>query len=248
MALYAMGDLHLSFSTPEKSQERFGKIWKDHEWKAKANIEKLVKPDDTLVLTGDHSWGGNLVQAQRDLDFIAALPGRKILLRGNHDRFWKANQTQKLNDIYQGKLLFLQNNFYSYNDYALVGTKGFCFEGPFFVDTRTNLITGYDKAAYEESVKLVDREKTRLMTGINAAKEAGYTKFIMFLHYPPTSIIQTDSEFTRIAEEIGAEQATHSPSDGKERFPDSVHDRYHGVKYSLVSGDYLNFKPIRVLK
>ena len=248
MALYAMGDLHLSFSTPEKSQERFGKIWKDHEWKAKANIEKLVKPDDTIVLTGDHSWGNNLVQAQRDLDFIAALPGRKILLRGNHDRFWKANQTQKLNDIFQGKLLFLQNNFYSYNDFALVGTKGFCFEGPFFVDTRTNLITGYDKAAYEESVKLVEREKTRLMTGINAAKAAGYTKFIIFLHYPPTSIIQTDSEFTRIAEEIGAEQVIYSHSHGKERFHDSIHGRYHSVKYSLVSGDYLNFKPIRVLK
>ncbi|MQN00805.1 MAG: metallophosphoesterase [Lachnospiraceae bacterium] len=248
MALYALGDLHLSFSNPEKSQERFGKIWKDHEWKAKKNIEKLVKPDDTLVLTGDHSWGNNLVQSQRDLEFIAAFPGRKILLRGNHDHFWKANQTKKLNDIFKGRLYFLQNNFYTYKDYALVGTKGFCFEGPFYVDTRTNMITGYDRDAFEHSKELIERERSRLVTGINAAKEAGFKKFIIFLHYPPTSILETDSTFTRIAEELGVEQVIYSHSHGRERFHDSIHGMHHGVKYSLVSGDYLNFKPIKVLK
>lgn len=248
MALYALGDLHLSFGNPEKSQERFGRIWHDHEWKAKKNIEKLVKPEDTIVLTGDHSWGNNLVQCKRDLDFIEAFPGKKILLRGNHDHFWPANKTRKLNDIFDGRLYFLQNNFYTYKDYALVGTKGFCFEGPFYVDRRNGMITGYDKDAYEHAKVLVEREKKRLMTGIDAARAAGYSKFIIFLHYPPTSIIETDSAFTRIAEEISAEQVIYSHSHGKERFYDSIHGRYHGVKYSLVSGDYLNFRPIRVLK
>ena len=245
--LYALGDLHLSFSNPEKSQERFGKVWKDHEWKAKKNIERLVKPEDTLVLTGDHSWGNNLDQCRKDLEFIADFPGRKILLRGNHDHFWDAGKTRKLNEWADGRLFFLQNNFYPYKDYALVGTKGFCFEGPFYVNTINGMITGYDRAAYEHSLVLIERERKRLCVSIEAARAAGFSKFIIFLHYPPTSILENDSVFTRIAEEIGAEQVIYSHSHGKERFHDSIQGSYHGVKYSLVSGDYLNFRPQKVL-
>ena len=81
------------------------------------------------MITGDHSWGRDLAECQADLDFIMALPGRKILLRGNHDMFWDAKKTEDLNEMFRGKLEFLQNNFYTYEDYALVGTKGYCYEG-----------------------------------------------------------------------------------------------------------------------
>ena len=85
------------------------------------------------MITGDHSWGRNLEEGQADLDFIMALPGRKILLRGNHDMFWDAKKTEKLNEMFKGKL-------------------------------------------------------ERLRCSFEVAKAAGYEKFIMFLHYPPTSI------------------------------------------------------------
>ena len=128
MSLYAIGDFHLSF-TVHKPMDVFDKRWKNHVVKIEKYWKKKVTENDTVVITGDHSWGRNLEECQADLDFIMALPGRKILLRGNHDMFWNAKKTEKLNEMFRGKLEFLQNNFYTYEDYALVGTKGYCYEG-----------------------------------------------------------------------------------------------------------------------
>ena len=128
MALYAIGDFHLSF-TANKPMDVFGSEWKNHVRKIEKYWKKYVKETDTAVITGDHSWGRNLDECKEDLEFIEALPGRKILLRGNHDMFWDAKKTERLNSLYDGRLSFLQNNFYAYEDYALVGTKGYCYEG-----------------------------------------------------------------------------------------------------------------------
>ena len=91
MALYALGDMHLAFSV-DKPMDRFGKVWKKHEEKIAKNCGEVIQREDTLVITGDHSWGRKLPEAEKDLDFIAKLPGRKILLRGNHDMFWDAKK------------------------------------------------------------------------------------------------------------------------------------------------------------
>ena len=143
MSLYALGDLHLSFQS-DKSMDIFGSVWKRHEKKIEKYVNRIVTPDDTLVLTGDHSWGRKLPECREDLAFIERLPGRKILLRGNHDMFWDAKKTERLNEEYKDRLFFLQNNFAVYEDYALVGTKGFTFEGPFYLDRWGN-ITGWDE-------------------------------------------------------------------------------------------------------
>ena len=119
MSLYALGDLHLSFQS-DKSMDIFGSVWKRHERKIEKYVNRIVKPDDTLVLTGDHSWGRKLPECREDLAFIERLPGQKILLRGNHDMFWDAKKTERLNEEYKGRLFFLQNNFAVYEDYALV--------------------------------------------------------------------------------------------------------------------------------
>ena len=128
MSLYAIGDFHLSF-TVNKPMDVFDKRWKNHVVKIEKYWKRKVTENDTVVITGDHSWGRDLAECQADLDFIMALPGRKILLRGNHDMFWDAKKTENLNEMFRGKLEFLQNNFYTYEDYALVGTKGYCYEG-----------------------------------------------------------------------------------------------------------------------
>ena len=92
MALYALGDLHLGFQRG-RSMDAFGKVWKNHEKKIEKYVNRTVGPDDTLVLTGDHSWGRKLDESREDLAFIESLPGRKILLRGNHDMFWYVSKT-----------------------------------------------------------------------------------------------------------------------------------------------------------
>ena len=93
----------------------------------------------------------------------------------------------------------------------------------------------------------MERELARLRTSFELAKGDGYRKFIMFLHYPPTNIMERTSGFTDMAEEYGAEQVIYAHCHGESRFYDSVHGEYRGVRYSLVSGDYLRWKPFRVL-
>ena len=97
MSLFAIGDLHLHFQSELKAPGQLQEaVWKNHDVKFRQNCEKLIKPDDTLVLVGDHSWGKKLPECEKDLEYISALPGRKILLRGNHDMFWDAKKTDEL--------------------------------------------------------------------------------------------------------------------------------------------------------
>lgn len=231
MSLYAMGDLHLSFAA-DKPMDVFGKEWNNHVKKIERYWRTMVHEDDMAVITGDHSWGRNLEESRADLDFIAALPGRKILLRGNHDMFWDAKKTYRLNEMYKGRLAFLQNNYYAYGDYALVGTKGYCYEG---------------KDSPEHFEKIVRRELDRLRMSFELAAADGYDRFIMFLHYPPTSIGEMESGFTRMAEEYGASQVIYSHCHGEARYQDSFLGEVNGIEYRLVSSDYLGFRPVRIL-
>ena len=245
MALYALGDMHLAFSV-DKPMGRFGKVWVKHEEKIAKNCGRMIQAGDTFVITGDHSWGRKLPEAEKDLDFIAKLPGRKILLRGNHDMFWDAKKTPSLNERYEPRLCFLQNNYYSYRDYALVGTKGYTFEGPFFINSRGEII-GWNEDDEKKAQKLVKREAERLRISFEAAKKDGFKKYIMFLHYPPTNVLESESVFTQMAEEYGAEHVVYSHCHGEARFGDSIRGMHHGIRYHLVSGDYLNFKPEKIL-
>ena len=247
MSLYAIGDLHLHFQSPLKARAQMKeRVWKNHEEKFKRNCARLITGEDTLVLVGDHSWGRSLSECEEDFRFIADLPGRKILTRGNHDMFWDAAKTEALNERFAGRLSFLQTNFFSYRDYALVGTKGYTFEGPFYINSRGKIV-GWDEEAEEHAKRLVERELVRLRASFEAARADGYRKYIMFLHYPPTNILEDGSGFTEMAEEYGAEQVIYAHCHGEARFHDSIEGEKNGVLYSLASGDYLRWQPMRVL-
>ena len=248
MSLYAIGDLHLHFQSELKAPGQLhGRIWKNHERVFMDNCRRTVRDDDTLVLLGDHSWGRNLDACREDLEYICALPGRKILLRGNHDQFWDAKKTEALNEMYKGKLFFLQNNCAEYGTYALVGTKGFIFEGPYCVDRRTGRVLGWDIPAKEHADKLIDRETDRLRKSFESAISRGFSRFIMFLHYPPTDILKPESPYTRMAEEYGAEKVIYAHCHGASRFSDSLNGMHNGIEYRLASGDYLKWQPMCVL-
>ncbi len=247
MALYAIGDLHLHYQTALSARIIMrDRVWRNHEDLFRRICNEMILPDDTLVLVGDNSFGRKLDECELDMQFIADLPGKKILLRGNHDYYWDMKKTGALNEFFAGKLSFLQNNYFTYENYALVGTKGHCFEGPFYLD-RKGRILGWDEKNEERSGNLVKREADRLLNSFEAARVAGYRKYLMFLHYPPTNILEEESPFTKIAEEYGAEQVIYAHSHGESRFHDSIQGEYHGIVYSLVSGDYLKWRPKRIL-
>ena len=140
---------------------------------------------------------------------------------------------------------FLQNNYAPYGDVALVGTKGYTFEGPFQV--RGGRIVGWDRAEEARAQKLVEREAQRLEASFEAARADGFSRFILFLHYPPTSILERNSVFTAMAERYGAEQVVYAHCHGAHRFHDSLEGRHHGITYRLVSGDYLRWVPEKIL-
>ena len=247
MALYALGDLHLHFGSPLKSEaQQNDPRWRGHEARALRAIRASVRPEDTLVLVGDHSWGKTEAELAPDFAWIEALPGRKVLVRGNHDLFWDAKKTARLNERFAGRLFFLQDNFFPYGDAALVGTKGFTFEGPFWVD-RAGRVVGWDEDARAHADKLVARELARLDRSFQAAAAAGFRRFVVFLHYPPTSILERESAFTALCERWGAEQVVYAHCHGESRFHDSLEGLHRGVRYALVSGDYRNWQPLRVL-
>ncbi len=247
MSLYAIGDLHLHYQSELRAPGQLrDPVWKKHEEKFQKNCGKLITDVDTLVLVGDHSWGRNLSECETDLQYIRDLPGRKILTRGNHDMFWEAKKTGQLNARYQPHLTFLQDSYESYQDYALVGTKGFTFEGPFYLDGRRRIV-GWDEERELHAKKLAERELQRLRISFELAKADGYRKYIMFLHYPPTSILEERSGFTDMAEEYGAEQVIYAHCHGESRFYDSIHGEFRGRTYHLVSGDFLRWKPLKIL-
>ena len=248
MSLYAIGDLHLHYQSVLKAPGQLhDRVWKNHEEKFRKNCGKMITDADTLVLVGDHSWGKTLPECETDLQYICDLPGRKILTRGNHDMFWDVKKTGQLNELYKPHLTFLQDSFEAYRDYALVGTKGFTFEGPFYLDRRGRII-GWDEEAEIHAKKLVERELVRLRKSFEMAKAAGFQKYIMFLHYPPTNILEERSGFTDMAEEYGAEKVIYAHCHGESRFHDSIQGEYRGRTYDLASGDYLRWKPLKILE
>ena len=247
MSLFTIGDLHLHFQSELKAPGQLhGSVWKGHEEKFRINCAKMLTDQDTLVLVGDHSWGKNLAACTEDFRYIADLPGRKILTRGNHDMFWDAKKTAVLNRQFQPELTFLQDGYEVYRNYALIATKGHTFEGPFYLNRRGQII-GWDEAEEEHSKKLVERELTRLRASFEKAKADGFRKLILFLHYPPTNILEDRSGFTDIAEEYGAEQVIYAHSHGESRFHDSIEGEFRGRLYRLVSGDFLKWTPLKIL-
>ncbi len=246
MSLFAIGDLHLSILSETRRMRFLGKhydlykpmdvfdpVWKNHADRIERYWKRRIREDDVVVVTGDHSWGKNLDECRRDFAYIEALPGRKILLRGNHDMFWEVKHTEWLNREFADRLFFLQNNYAVYGDYALVGTKGYSYDPT--------------DDSWEHFVKIRDRELGRLRVSFEKARLAGYRKYVMFLHYPPTSIGEEESCFTRLAREYGVKQVVYSHCHGEKRYYDSLHGTVDGISYLLVSSDFLCFKPKMIL-
>ncbi len=228
MGLYAISDLHLGFNL-DKPMDIFGDNWKDHEDKIRNNWISKITEKDTVLIAGDISWGINQKESLEDLNWIESLPGKKIISKGNHDYWW--NSISKLNKMFENTK-FIQNNFFTYEDYAICGTRGW-------------ICPGSDKFT-EEDTKIFKREIIRLKLSLDSAKAAGYNKFIVMLHYPPTNEKFQKSEFIEVVEEYNVEKVIygHLHGDALKRVYSGVHGN---IDYIVTSADYLDFNPIQLL-
>ena len=229
MALYGIADLHLSFEA-DKPMNIFGENWADHEEKIKENWLKKIKDKDTVLIPGDISWAMKLQEAMTDLRWINSLPGRKILLRGNHDYWWSS--ISKMNNLFDN-MFFLQNNYYMYKDYALCGTRGWTCPNDVKFDD-------HDK-------KIYDREIHRLRLSLESAKKDGFKKYIVMTHYPPTNEKFEKSGFVDIYEEYKVERVIYGHLHGKDSFKMGLKGIYNNVEYILLSCDFVNFNPVKIM-
>ena len=123
MAFYAIGDLHLSGAPPTKPMDVFGPQWKDHREKIIQHWKETIGTDDTIILCGDTSWFMDLSDAiEKDFSMLSALPGKKIILKGNHDYWWSS--MRKLEQAFKGRFQFLHNSCVVEKDTAICGTRG----------------------------------------------------------------------------------------------------------------------------
>ena len=229
MAIYIIADLHLSFNT-NKPMDIFGHNWQNYEEKIKQDWISKVKQEDLVILPGDFSWETYLEDTEEDFNFINNLPGKKILLKGNHDYWWTT--VTKLNKLYDD-MRFLQNNFYECGDYAICGTRGWTCPNDVKFD--------------EDDEKIYKREAHRLKLSLDAAKKAKYDKIIVMTHYPPTNDKLEDSLFTEIYEQYNVEKVVYGHLHGKESFKMGLKGEQNGVDYILASCDYTNFKLVKIM-
>ena len=227
MALYAIGDLHLSLAN-DKPMDIFGDVWESHEEKLKAGFSAL-NDDDVCVLCGDLSWGMGIDECLEDFRFIDALPGRKIILKGNHDYWWstasKAKAFFEKNGISTIDILY--NNFIPYGDCAICGTRGWFYE---------------EEKGGEHDKKIMRREVMRLETSLKAA---GDRQKLVFLHYPPIYQKYRCDEILELLRMYDVKLCCYGHIHGKGRQLafGGWHER---TEYKLVSADNLNFVPLKL--
>lgn len=228
MALYAIGDLHLSLGT-DKPMDIFGGAWVGYMEKLREGMS-VIKEEDTTVLLGDLSWALGLDSAKEDFAWIDQIPGKKIILKGNHDYWWSTAAKFYKFCQEQGfsNQLILNNNHYEYDGFAICGTRGWFFE---------------EERSSDHDGKVFRRELMRLEASL---KSAGDLPKIVFLHYPPRYRGYECTEILYLLKKYEVRQCfyghLHGASHGL-----AMEGLWDGVEFRLVSADRLNFRPFKVI-
>ena len=232
MAIYAIADLHLSLNNP-KPMDIFGNNWKDHHKKIMDNWINTVKDEDTVLSPGDFSWETYLEETEKDFRYLNELPGTKVLLKGNHDYWWttKANIKKYLMKNSFNTIKILHNNSYEIENYIIAGTRGW----------------DYSK---KDEKKIIEREINRLQISLDSAKSIKNDKeIIVCMHYPPISKNFIENEYEQrilnIFKEYGVKQCIYGHLHGTAH-GQAVIGIIEGIKFQLVSADFLDFKLLRI--
>jgi len=227
MAIWAISDFHLSFGV-DKPMNIFGENWDGYEEKIKKNWLENITEEDTVLMAGDFSWGMYLEETIRDFEFLETLPGKKIMIKGNHDYWWetlnKLNIFKKQNNF--NSIEFLHNNFFAVDDYAICGTRGWEF--------------GAGEVTGEQDKKVYEREKERLTRSLSLAQNAGYENIIAMLHYN----VGINDEYVEILKKYGVKKCIFGHLHGKIDF---LSYEREGINFICTSCDLINFMPVKIL-
>ena len=228
MSLFVIGDLHLSLGE-DKPMDVFSG-WNDYVQRLENNWRRLITDDDTVVIAGDISWAMKLEETLTDFRFIHSLPGKKLLLKGNHDYWWatkkKMDEFISVNHLVSLSILF--NNAFRVGEYAVCGTRGWFLENE-----------------APEDIKVLNREVGRLKMSLEQAKKLGGEP-VVFLHYPPYYRGLECSEMMDVLLEYGVKKCYYGHIHGKKNFRLAFEGEYRGINFRLISGDKVEFVPVLV--
>ena len=231
MSIYVIADLHLSFST-DKPMNIFGSNWDNHANKIREDWISKVKNEDTVLLLGDFSWAMTFKEAKPDFEYLNSLPGRKIMLKGNHDYWW--NTVKKIKEF------LLENDF---NNIDILYNNSYLIENKIICGTR-----GWTLNNDEENEKVLNRELIRLELSLkNGIEKYGEDKeIIACLHYPPTSEeLMENSKFIKLMNKYNVKKCYYGHLHG-DAHKDAIQGNINGIQLELISCDYTDFKLIRI--
>lgn len=236
MSLFVISDLHLDVLTSEKSMEVFGDKWKDYTNRIQKNWSAIVAPTDTVIIPGDISWALNLNDSITDLKWINDLPGRKILMKGNHDFWW--NTVTKMKKFFTenglNTLDILYNNAIEVEDYILAGSRGW------FVD-KTMQTTKACSVDYE---KILNREQIHLKMSLDCAKELQKNsgkEILAFFHFPPIWGDFECVELINILKDYEISRAFFGHIHGSYTHPSTF--EHKSIQFKMISADFIDFIP-----
>ena len=230
MNIYAIGDLHLSGEPPAKPMEIFGEHGLGHKEKIKNNWLATVTDGDVVIICGDISWAMGVKNAAEDLAWLAQLPGRKLLLRGNHDYWWSS--LAKMQQLYGEHFEFIQNDCTMVENIAICGTRG-------WVLPSAENFTAEDEKIYK-------REALRLELSLEAACKHNPAAIIVAMHYPPLFAADEHTLFTDLMEKYHVNHCVYGHIHGENHVLTFEGER-EGVNYKLVSCDTQGFALTRIL-
>ena len=228
MALFAIADLHLSLGS-DKPMDVF-EGWKNYTEKLEHNWRSIVGEEDTVVIAGDVSWAMKLEEAQKDFAYIHALPGKKLIIKGNHDYWWSTRKKIESFLTANGfhSIQIVHNNAVSVGNVAVCGSRGWLYNGE-----------------TEEDKKIVNREVGRLNASIDEAVRLGKEP-IVFLHYPPVYDVFQCDEILQVLKQRGIQKCYFGHIHGSQAAKRAVVGEYEGIKMHLISCDHVGFTPVLV--
>jgi len=225
MRLFAIGDLHLP-GGQEKPMDVFGEHWEGHFERISMDWQSRVTDEDVVLIPGDTSWAMQLRDAVPDLQLIGALPGRKILIKGNHD-YWWGGIGQVRRALPEG-MMAIQHDAVDLGDVVVTGTRGWAWPNE-------------ETPLTPEDERIFNREMIRLELALaSAVKMAGERPILLMLHYPPLYQAERDTPFTRLIEKYPVHTVVYGHLHGA-GIRAGFTGTWNGVRYLLASCDSLDF-------
>jgi len=239
MRLFAISDLHLAFQV-DKPMDIFGPRWENHHEQIKRYWEKEVSQEDIVILGGDLSWALKLEDVKEDLNFIDSLPGRKILIKGNHDYWW--GSYKKVRQILPSSIYAIQNNYFPFDAYkkvAICGTRGWLIPDMSEEHAAHN-------SEQKHNQKIYNREVNRLDLSLQSAWKDGFTNSIVTIHYPPFCRSKGNgSGFIDVMNKYNVKVCVYGHLHGEDHYKAFVGSK-QGIDFYFTSADYLQFKPQKI--